>query len=189
MQKTYDFKVLLDNEEIGSQRFVVSSEKDRTQVQVEAKFDVTFLFFTAYSYRHTNSETWNGDCLKKILAKTIDNGENFFVQGQYENGKMELETQAGQESVDGCVKTFAYWNPDWFQSDRLLNSQTGELQKVTVRTVGEETIAVRGVPTRTEHQRIISDKFTVDLWYTLKREWVALQSTTENGGTLLYQLQ
>ena len=188
-QRVYEFKVFLDDDQIGNQRFVVSSDGKRTQVQVEAAFDVTFWFFTAYTYRHTNSETWEGDCLRAIRAQTNDNGESFFVQGGYLDGQMQLRTHNGQQRVRGCVKTFAYWNPAWFQSDRLLNSQTGELQPVEIQMVGEETVLVRGVPMRTEHQRIVSKKFTIDLWYSKAREWVALRSTTEKGGILRYELQ
>lgn len=187
-QRSYAFKVFLDDDEIGEQRFLVSPDGERTRITVEAKFDVNFWIITAYSYRHTNVEVWEGGCLREIRAKTNDNGDTFFVRGQYQKGQMQLVTHAGQESVKGCVKTFAYWNPTWFQSDRLLNSQTGELQPVDITVVGEETISVRGAPTRTRHLRILSDKFTIDLWYTMNDDWVALQSTTENGGKLRYQL-
>ncbi len=188
-QEIYDFKVLLDDEEIGTQRFTVSAEGDRTQIRVDASFDVKFWLFTAYSYRHTNVEVWEGACLHEMRAQTNDNGDEFFVRGQYKDGRLKLETHDGKRTVEGCVKTYAYWNPDWFRDSRLLNSQTGELQPVEITTVGEETIRVRGTPIRTEHQRIKSEKFTIDLWYTETGEWVALQSTTSDGGKLFYQLR
>lgn len=188
-QKTYDFKVFLDDDEIGVQRFVVSAEGTRTQIEVEAQFDVKYFFITFYSYRHTNSETWEGECLKEIRAKTNDNGESFFVEGTSKSGQLRLLIHNGETNLEGCVKTFAYWNPNWFQSNRLLNSQTGELQPVEIQTVGEETIAVRGATIPTKHQRIISDKFTIDLWYTMNDEWVGLQSTTKEGKKLRYELQ
>ena len=90
---------------------------------------------------------------------------------------------------EGCIKTFAYWNPEWVKGERLLNSQTGEHQAVSVLALGEETIPVQGVPTRAIHRRILADKFAVDLWYTLNGRWVALQSTTKKGDTLRYTLQ
>lgn len=188
-QEIYDFKVLLDDEEIGTQRFTVSAEGDRTQIRVDASFDVKFWLFTAYSYRHSNVEVWEGQCLHEMRAQTNDNGDEFFVRGRYQDGRLRLETHEGRRTVEGCVKTYAYWNPDWFRDSRLLNSQTGELQRVEISTVGKETITVRGTPVRTEHQRIKSEKFTIDLWYTENREWVALQSTTSDGGKLFYQLQ
>ena len=185
----YDFKVYLDDDEIGVQRFAVSSEGTRSHIEVEAQFDVTYFLIPFYSYRHTNFESWDGVCLRDIHAKTNDNGESLFVMGAYQDGQLHLQTHAGEASFNGCIKTFAYWNLNLLQSDHLLNSQTGEWQPVKVTKLGKESILVRGIPTDTEHHRIISEKFTIDLWYTPDHEWVALQSTTKTGGKLRYQLQ
>jgi hypothetical protein len=187
--QTYDFKVYLGQEEIGRQRFDVSSEGDRTHVRVDAQFTVKFLYITVYTYRHTNFETWEGSCLRDIRADTDDNGESFFVQGISRNGRLQVQTQSGAWVGEGCIKTFAYWNPEWVKGERLLNSQTGEHQAVSVLALGEETISVQGVPTRAIHRRILADKFAVDLWYTINGRWVALQSTTKKGDTLRYTLQ
>jgi len=185
----YDFKVFLGKDEIGRQRFDVSSEGDRTQVRVDAQFTVKFLYITVYTYRHTNVETWEGTCLREIRAETDDNGDSFFVHGIFRNGQLQVQTQAGNWTGEGCIKTFAYWNPEWIKGERLLNSQTGEHQPVSILAVGEEMIPVQGVPTRAIHRRIVTDKFAVDLWYTLNGRWVALQSTTKKGDTLRYMLQ
>ena len=186
--QTYDFKVFLGKNEIGRQRFDISSEGDRTQVRVDAQFTVKFLYITVYTYRHTNVETWEGTCLREIRAETDDNGDSFFVHGIFRNGQLQVQTQAGNWISEGCIKTFAYWNPEWIKGERLLNSQTGEHQPVSILAVGEETIPVQGVPTRAIHRRIVTDKFAVDLWYTLNGRWVALQSTTKKGDTLRYTL-
>jgi hypothetical protein len=187
--QTYDFKVFLGKYEIGRQRFDVSSEGERTQVRIDAQFTVKFLYIPVYRYRHTNVETWEGTCLREIRAETDDNGESFFVNGVVRNGQLQVQTQAGNWTGEGCIKTFAYWNSEWIKGERLLNSQTGEHQPASILAVGEETIPVQGVPTRTTHRRIVTDKFTVDLWYALNGRWVALQSTTKKGDTLRYSLQ
>lgn len=187
--QTYDFKVFLGKDEIGRQRFDVSSEGERTQVRIDAQFTVKFLYIPVYRYRHTNVETWEGTCLREIRAETDDNGESFFVNGVVRNGQLQVQTQAGNWTGEGCIKTFAYWNPEWIKGERLLNSQTGEHQPASILAVGEEMIPVQGVPTRTTHRRIVTDKFTVDLWYALNGRWVALQSTTKKGDTLRYSLQ
>jgi hypothetical protein len=187
--QTYDFKVFLGKDEIGRQRFDVSTEGEQTEVRVDAQFTVKFLYITVYTYRHTNVETWERTCLREIRAKTNDNGESFFVNGIFQNGQLQVQTQAGTWIGEGCIKTFAYWNPEWITGERLLNSQTGEHQPASILTVGEETIPVQGVPTRTTHRRIVTDKFTIDLWYTLNGRWVALHSTTKKGDILRYVLQ
>lgn len=189
ISQAYDFKVFLGKDEIGRQRFDVFTEGERTQVRIDAQFTVKFLYITVYTYRHTNVETWEGTCLREIRAETDDNGESFFVNGIFLNGQLQVQTQAGNWIGEGCIKTFAYWNPEWVKGQRLLNSQTGEHQPASILVVGEETIPVQGVPTRTTHRRIITDKFTIELWYTLNGRWVALHSTTKKGGTLRYVLQ
>ena len=187
--QSYDFKVFLGKDEIGRQRFEVASEGERTQVRIDAEFTVKFLYIPVYTYRHTNVETWEGACLREIRAETDDNGDSFFVNGNFRNGQLQVQTQAGNWTGEGCIKTFAYWNPEWIKGERLLNSQTGEHQPVSILAVGEETISVQGVQTRAIHRRIVTDKFAVDLWYTLNGRWVALQSTTKKGDTLRYTLQ
>ncbi len=189
MSQSFDFKVYLGEDEIGHQRFDVSTEGDRTSIRIEAQFTVKFLYIPLYRYRHTNVETWEGACLQEIHAKTNDNGDSFFVNGVSQNGRMVVETHDGNWSGEGCFRTFAYWNLDWIMEGALLNSQTGEVQEATVRTVGQETISVQGAPTHTTHRRIITDKFTVDLWHTVNGRWVALQSTTAKGDVLRYTLQ
>lgn len=187
--QTYDFTVFLGNDEIGRQRFAVWSEGERTKVRIDAEFTVRFLYIPVYTYRHTNEEIWEGACLREIRAETDDNGDSFVVRGLHRNGRMVVQTQSGSWSDEGCFKTFAYWNCDWLTGGRLLNSQTGEVQAADLRRVGEESIAVRGVPTQTTRHRIITDKFTIDLWYSLSGQWVALQSTTAKGAVLRYVLQ
>jgi hypothetical protein len=187
--QSYEFTVFLGEQEIGRQRFDVSSEGGQTHVGVDAHFEVKFFFITFYTYRHTNVEKWEADCLREIRSHTEDNGDVYSVEGIFQNGELQVQTQTANWSSDECIKTFAYWNPEWITGERLLNSQTGEIQPVSIRSLGEETIPVQGIPTRTTRSRIITDEFTVDLWYAKNGRWVALQSITTKGELLRYVLQ
>ena len=187
--KVYHFKVLLDDDEIGYHRFVVTPHNTFTYVNTEARFDVKFLFITAYSYLHSNSEVWQGDCLRTIQATTDDNGEDLFVRGEYNKQKLVVRTPAGEQQLEGCIRSFAYWDPKLLSGKRLLNSQTGELVEVAIQQLGESTIQVRGEPVRAQHYRIHNPELSIDLWYSEQQEWLALESTTENGARLRYLVQ
>ena len=189
VNKSYSFKVFLKDKEIGQQQFLVSSNDTWTKVQIEAQFDVKFWLYTAYTYRHTNTEMWNGACLHSIHSQTNDNGKNFFVNGTYADNRLKLVTHEGTRSIDGCIKTFAYWDPEFLTSRSLLNSQTGEMNRVEVSHLGEEVISVRNQSTPAIHYYIAAEKFSMDLWYSAKGEWLALQSTTEGDARLRYELQ
>ena len=185
----WTFKVFLDDQEIGQHRFEVFTRDATRYVEVEAKFDVRFLFFTAYRYQHSNYEVWQGGCLHTILSNTDDNGETQFVKGERQDNVLRVNTQAGENALPGCVKTFAYWDPTFLNSRYLLNAQTGELQPVTIDDLGAHTIEVRGKPVAANQYRIVTDQFSIDLWYSPQHEWLALQSTTRDGAVLHYQLQ
>ncbi len=187
--QTWKFKVFLDEQEIGEHTFQVASFNNKKHVKISAEFDVYFLFINAYSYRHDNYEVWNDQCLQSVRSKTSDNGEELYVHADNHGEKLSINTVSGQYKAEGCVKTFAYWDPDFLNSQNLLNVQTGELMPVTFEKLGEETIMVRNKLTAAMHYRLTTDEFIIDLWYSKSNEWLALNSTTSSGATLRYQIQ
>lgn len=183
------FKVFLDEQEIGYHTVAVNPEKTRATVQIEARFDVKFLFFTAYRYQHNNRETWENNCLRTIESHTNDNGDTFYVTGQSYDHQLALNTHNGQQSLQGCVRTFAYWDPRLLQARRLLNAQTGEYLDVVTDFIGNEKLNINGNSIDAKHYRLQSTDVVIDLWYSQNMHWLALQTTTAGGNQLRYQLE
>ena len=72
--REWAFRVYLDKSEIGSHTFTVTDFGDDREITTEAEFDVKFLFFTAYEYRHKNTERWGDGCLETIEWPAWDEG-------------------------------------------------------------------------------------------------------------------
>jgi len=187
--REWRFDVMLDGSSIGSQVFRWSGDEQRSRVEIEAIFDVKILFYTAYSYRHRNEEVWERGCLRSMQASTDDNGELFRVKATAAVDSVLVETRDGREQLPACVSSFAYWAPAQLRSSRLLNSQTGKYEKVTIRELGEETIVVRGQPTLAKRIALESANPRIDLWYSASDDWLALESTTSSGRKLYYARQ
>ena len=187
--QSWRFKVYYDNTEIGEHLFKVTPMQNKTNVVIEADFNVSLFFINAYNYQHTNYESWNGNCLSSIHSSTDDNGEVLHVQGKAKEDGFFITTASGKNTVQGCVKSFAYWDASILKSTELLNPQTGELMPVEITFVGEETLIVRGLPTRTKRYTLVTEEFKIDLWYSVSNEWLALNSTTADGEILRYQIQ
>ena len=183
------FTVFLDEQEIGYHTVTVNPEKTLATVQIEARFDVKFLFFTAYRYQHNNRETWENNCLRTIESHTNDNGDTFYVSGQSYDHKLTLNTHNGLQSLQGCVRTFAYWDPRLLQASRLLNAQTGEYLDVVTDFIGNEKLIINGDSIVAKRYRLKSTDVVIDLWYSQNMHWLALQTTTEGGNQLRYQLE
>ncbi|TKB94066.1 MAG: hypothetical protein E8D41_05865 [Nitrospira sp.] len=183
------FRVFLDDAEIGYHRFSLLGDGPERQLESEARYNVKFLYVTVYRYAHDSRERWQGNCLKEVEANTQDNGKTLAVRGTQDGDRFVVTNTRGQANLPACVMTFAYWNPDLLGQSRLLNVQTGEYMDVQVRVLGEETLTVRGTVQRARRYALETRDFRIDLWYSPNKEWLALESNTEGGRTLRYQIQ
>jgi len=188
-ERRWTFRVLLDGRDIGSHEFRVVGDGAVQRVAIEARFDVKILFFNAYSYRHTNVETWRDGCLVGIEASTDDNGERLEVSGRVGENGFELANSGEAEAYDDrCVRSFAYWNPAILTAGRLLNAQTGELVDVAVDELGMDEVRAGERLIPAVRYRMRMEDGSIDLWYHRDSgEWLALEAPTEGGRLLRYE--
>lgn len=187
--KSWNFRAYLDGEPLGYQRFTLTPQGEQRELRSEARFEVKVLFITAYKYRHDATERWQGDCLRSITSRTDDDGELVSLKSQREGERLSITSTKGGEVLDGCVMTFAYWNPAILRQSRLIDPQTGKIERVNFAMLGEETIEVRGKPVQAKHYRLSGPERPIDLWYGADGEWLALQSTVGGGRKLSYRME
>lgn len=186
--RDWQFRVWLDDREIGRHRFTVRADGGAREVRSTAQYDVRVLFFDAFRYRHEARERWDDRCLRSLVSTTETNGEKQSVNAVMRGGRLEVERTQGREAHDGCIMSFAYWDPRILTARRLLNSQTGELVPVTVEARGDETIAAGGRPQQASRYRLEAPDLEIDLWYAGDR-WIALEALVAGGRRLRYELQ
>jgi len=188
-QKVFDFDVNLDKRPIGTHRFIVSRQADgATSIQSTAIFDVRFLGMSAYRYRHQATEQWQGDCLSAMEASTNDNGRSLNVRGLQREGRFQLE-QPAAAVLPSCISAYAYWNRDLLLRQRaLLNPQTGKLDALRVESLGRQMLELQGQAIPAERYRLHAAQNVIELWYSLRGEWLRLESTT-GSRRLIYRLR
>lgn len=184
--RSWVFRVYLDGREIGRHSFTQQALGDEVRLVSEARFEVGFLFLTAYRYTHHAEERWRGECLVGLEARTETNGEREDVRMTADGTRWRVERTGGRDEHSGCLKTFAYWNPAILSEPQLLNAQTGELLPVKFTSLGTETLTVNGRPTVAQRLRLTAKKLSIDLWYA-GDEWIALESATDGGRRLRYE--
>lgn len=186
--KEWDFNVTLDHHELGQHRFVIESQGPYLKVDSDATFDYKLLLFSVFKYVHHDVEYWKGDCLTHLVSTTRTNDTHEEVRAEPVNDQLRVEHAGGWAEYSGCVKSFAYWNPDILKERRLLNSQTGEYMHVTINKIGRETIDVKGEPVTADRYHIQGKELSIDIWY-VDDEWVALQASAAGGKLLRYKLK
>lgn len=183
----WNFRVMLDDREIGRHRYQLVPRDDGLELRSEARFDVRLWFVSAYRYEHEAVEHWQGGCLRTLQSQTVTNGERIAVSAREQDGHLAVERPAGHDLHAGCVRSFAYWDPDILEARALLNSQTGELVPVQVTRMGAEAVTVQGRSVLASRHRITGTGLQIDLWYVGER-WVALEALTDGGRRLRYEL-
>jgi hypothetical protein len=186
--QSWDFSVLLDGDKIGYHRFELTDINGERRVTSEAKFDVRILFINAFRYRHENTEVWSDGCLRKIDARTQANGKKLAVSGTQVQDKFIVDDGSETNALADCVMTFAYWDPEFLQQPKLLNSQSGEYIDVEVEPLGREPITVRGQEVAASAYRLTAKKMQLKLWYSTENEWLALESVAKGGRIIRYEL-
>ena len=186
--KQWQFDVSLDGKPIGFHTFELQEDGVRQVLTTEASFDVKFLFVTAFRYRHENTEVWNDGCLSSIDASTNSNGKRLDVRGTAGDGRFDLQDADGPKTLPSCVQTFAYWNPAVLGSSRLLNSQTGEYEAVSVALEGPDQVTVDGQSVDALRYRLSAQAGDITLWYSSDdKTWLGLEAPAKGGRKILYQ--
>ena len=106
--EVFNFKVSLDNREVGWHRFVVEAKGNQLTVSSKAKMDFTVLMVKKVAYRHEATENWLGDCLQAFESKTKRNTKIFLTSGSVKDGDFYVNRNGEEVLVSKCVKTFAY---------------------------------------------------------------------------------
>lgn len=189
VEQEWRFRVMLDDREIGTHEFRVNPLGEGKHVEINASFDVKLLFFTAYSYRHSNIERWEDGCLKAIESITDDNGTEYRVEGQARDEGFVVDATGDDDTVGpACTRSFAYWNPEFLDSSQLLNSQTGEIVDVEISRQADEVLQVDGQPVAAERYALEMADGTISLWYARESgQWLALEAPARGDRVLRYE--
>ncbi len=189
MEREWRFQATLDDKPIGYHNFSLRESNGQRVLTSQANFQVKFLLIQVYNYDHNATEQWSGNCLRGIQSITNDNGDRFSVNGAVRDDRFIVKTQSGQTRLPGCVMTFAYWNPEILEQKLLLNTQTGDYEKVDVRFQGQEPFPVGGKEVAANRYQLRADGKEITLWYAKDDgHWLGLESVVEGGYKLRYEL-
>ena len=186
IEENLAFNVFLGDKLIGNHEVTIKRDNNKKSVVIRADFDVRFMFIPVYSYNHESREYWKDGCLETIHTTTDDNGDDYYINTSLSGDALEIETKDGVKKMQGCVRTFAYWNPELLNSERLLNTQNGKYQKVSITDLGTAPLTINDFTYQTRQYRLVCEDKTIDLWYSNDRRWLALETETDSGALLRY---
>jgi hypothetical protein len=178
--RVLDFEVFLDDREVGRHTFKLLEKGDSIQVSSSMALDFKLFKIKRVKYRHQADEVWESGCLVSLQSETEKQGKAFAVDASTDQTGLVVQRAKEIETLDGCVRGFSYWNPQWLQGAYLLNAESGINVPVEInsRISAQDNIT---------HIAITLPKADIDLQYDDAGEWLSLQTELLIGGTLRYQ--
>ena len=189
--KEFNFKVLLNDKDIGHHRFSV----DDQTVQSNAAFDVKLWIIPAYKYRHKATETNQNGCLINLQSETQDGGDNFVLKTIEATPNFKILVNQKEITHTSCMQTFRYWDINFTQQKTAINPQDGKLFNLNFTNNGTEPIISLGKSIRANKYSLKAlgdqdEKFHIELWYHPEtQEWLQLKSYVKDDNVLTYLLQ
>ncbi|NIP18087.1 MAG: hypothetical protein GWM87_07960, partial [Xanthomonadales bacterium] len=187
-EREWRFRVWLDDKKVGYHEFLLVESEGVKRLRSEASFEYRLMFVKLYEYLHENTETWRDGCLLSIESRTDANGKPYQVRGGVVGDRFYLEEDGSDVEFPACVMSFAYWNPEFLQQERLLNAQNGDLLEVRVSEPETDELVVRGERREALRYRLQAGELDIALWYSEDREWLALETEARGGRKLRYEL-
>ncbi|MFZ9120119.1 MAG: DUF6134 family protein [Methylophilaceae bacterium] len=189
--KEFNFKVLLNDKDIGHHRFSV---EDQT-INSDAAFDVKLWIIPAYKYRHKATETNLNGCLTSLQSETQDGADNFALKTIEATPNFKILVNQKEITHASCMQTFRYWDINFTQQKTAINPQDGKLFTLNFTHDGTEPINSLGKSIRANKYTLKAlgdqdEKFHIELWYHPETQaWLQLKSYVKDDNVLTYVLQ
>jgi hypothetical protein len=184
-----EFDIYLNDTKVGQQSVIITPTETGEKVVIKSEFTIKILFVNVFSYQHTAREDWRESCLNSIESKTKETGDRFFVASKKTDQGLSITSNSGTADLQGCIRSFAYWDLPRLDSERLLNGQTGKYVPATLIANGVERFLVNDKEIRASRYTLTAEKSDIHLWYDENQNWVGLTTLVKGGRTLSYRLR
>lgn len=158
------FDIMRAGSKIGTDTFDVTRSGDVTKVNIASHIVVKIAFVTVYRYDHTESESWKGNQLTSFTSQTDDNGTTHQVSAIPAGGKMDLTVDGKPTTAGKGIVPASVWTATISQHSQLFDPASGKRLAVKAEDLGQETVALNGVPRQLEHVKL-TGQFDRDLWF------------------------
>lgn len=141
-EKVLTFSVMRKGAEIGTHVITIKGDQQNADVTMKTRVHVRFLFVDAYTYTFDGKESWRDGKLVSLDENVNDDGVKHHITAEKKDGKLLLTVDTTSKLIDDDIIDSSWWNKLTVKHDRLIDLITGQVQDVTVRRAGEETVQV-----------------------------------------------
>ena len=176
----FNFKIFINDKEAGSHSFRLQQQGENLLVSSRMNLEFKVFRVRQVKYSHSADEVWQGGCLISLKSETRKQGVPAYVNASIDSGSLVVVNGKGSETITGCARSFAYWNPALLKAESLLNSESGQYLPVEISSNVVE-------PENITHMTISGPKADIRLQYDSAGNWLSLESDLQFGNVIRYQ--
>tara|TARA_Y100000588_G_C14255306_1_gene925173 strand:+ start:1093 stop:1800 length:708 start_codon:yes stop_codon:yes gene_type:complete len=181
-----EFQVYREGKKAGFHTIEFSGEPNNLKVISKFNLSIKLLFITAYSFDYESHSIWKDGLLSRLQVNVNDNGDVFFLSATRVRNKMLISRENSKYQSDIPLFPTNHWNASVLNQTVVLNTLTGELNRVKIRDKGEETILSENGPIVARHYAYTGDLET-QIWYDNKGRWVGMEFVGSDGSRIQYR--
>ncbi len=175
------FDVYRKGNKIGYHNLVITHQGNKTIVEVNINFEVNFLGFLIYEYKHKNKEIWDKKFLQTLNAETIkNNGEKLVCNIKSNNSELEINGTNGKFQKSNILMPSSYWNYELVKGESkktMINTQDCSLIDIEILNLGSEKIynsSLNSKRYKITGKEISGENIDIDIWYDEDNNWVKM---------------
>ena len=180
------FDILREGKTVGSHELERRMDGELIRVAVTSQIEVRFLALTLYRLAYRAQETWDRQGLRSLRVSLDDDGERRDLHGQRQGDVFEWVS--GEQRYQHPMPVFPtnHWNPAVLQQDQVLNTLTGEINRVEIAEVSREPFALPSTATPATRYRYSGD-LQLESWYDDHGRWLGMRFRSDDGSLIEYR--
>ena len=182
------FDVVRDGEKVGSHETTFSGDKNDFWVTTRFELEIKVLFIRAYAFKYFSKANWKNGVLSEISVIVDDDGEPFSLKGRKEAGEFSIESPKKKFKTPLPLFPTNHWNANVVNESVVLNTLTGELNRVEIIARGLETLQSRYGEIKGQRYSYTGD-LDNEVWYDQKGRWVGMEFKGKDGSIITYICQ
>ncbi|MFT6556469.1 DUF6134 family protein [Sneathiella sp.] len=183
--KRIEFSVLRDGDHVGRHNVIFNKTDDQLEVISNFELKLTLLGLPIYKYIYASVEKWERGKLTALSVDIVDGGERITNSAARKEAGFWVNGQQVSEKPDYSIYPTNHWNKNVLFQDTVLNTISGNLNRVTIQPEGIETIAVQQGLIEARRYQYVGD-LDATVWYDRKGRWVKLAFTAKDGSNVEY---
>ena len=171
---TLRFDVKRGGSKIGTHQVTFRRAGERLTVKVDIDLSVGIGPIKFFRYTHDNTTTWDNGRVVAMKTRTNDDGDAYRVDAKrLDDGRLQVRTKDGTKTVAGTILPSTYWIAATIEADKLLNTQKGTVEDITVEEDGLDTVETSEGPVQAQRY-VIHGALDTHIWYRDMGRWVGL---------------